>query len=94
MKKLTNTNHNPPAGYELFMDVRDMLGRNWKLAAFPVRSGSVAFFSKLSDYVSWVREVNEIRALQRGELSFKERVMNEVYCGNINFSIAGKMMER
>jgi hypothetical protein len=92
MKKLTNTNHNPPEGYELFMDVKDTLGRSWKFCAAPVGSGSVAYFSKLSDYVRWVRQVEQIRAFARGELSFREKVMVELWSGNMWASVAEKAL--
>jgi hypothetical protein len=93
MRKLTNTNHNPPDGYELFMDVKDTLGRLWKFCAYPINSGSIAYFSTLSDYVRWVKQVEEIRDLADGQLTFREKVMIEFWSGNMSFGVASNILK-
>lgn len=90
MKKLND--YRTPDGYELFMDVRDTLGRSWKLCAAPVRGGSVAYFSKLSDFTRWSKQVEQVRAFGRGELSFREKVLAEVWSGNMSAGVAEKAL--
>lgn len=60
--------------YDFFIDVRDGFGRFWKLAAFPRHRGSVAYFPSLSVMRNWIRDVEEIRAMEDGRITQRERL--------------------
>ena len=93
MKKLKNTNHNPPDGYELFKNVKDTLGRSWKLMASPTKAGSIAYFVTLSDYIHWVRQVEEIRDFANGRMGIHEKIFQAMLTGDISETVAIKLIE-
>ena len=62
--------------YDFFRDVRDSLGRSWRLAAIPKRGGSHAYFRTITDMRFWVRQVEEVRQMARGEKTTFEKLMD------------------
>ena len=94
MSKIINTNHPPPQGYELFSGVIDTLGRRWRLAAWPIKGGTIAYFNSLSDYLRWTQQVEEVRQLASGKMSRRERMWNAKITGEIPGDLADRMLER
>jgi len=94
MKKLTNTNHNPPDGYELFMNVTDWMGRKWKFLAAPTHGGSYSYFHTLPEYIHWCEQVEDIRNMADGKLSINERIHNAMVTGDMSVEVARRIIAR
>jgi hypothetical protein len=92
MEILLNTNHQPPNGYVLVKDAIDTQGRHHRLAAWPTCGGSVCFFDILSDYVRWVRDVEDIRKMRDGIQTLKERVFQHMITGDMDADIAVRIL--
>jgi hypothetical protein len=81
-----------PAGYDLDMDVKDGMGRSWKFRTSPHRGGVVGYFTSLSELVTWGKQVKEIRDLQDGKQTFKEKVLSAMLTGDISMELGSKIL--
>ena len=61
-----------PDGYELFFD-HSVEPR--KMIVSHVRGGSILNFNTLTELRLWANEVEDLRAMQNGELTFREKLM-------------------
>lgn len=53
--------------YDIVMNPLDTLGRRWRMAAWPKRGGTIAFFNSLSEMRQWERQVIDMRRMEQGE---------------------------
>lgn len=90
-KKIKTTDR-VPSGYELFMYVTDNFGAIHKFCASPIHGGVINFFDSLSELKKWYDDVEDIRRIQEGKLSRIERVMENVYTGDMIWNIAKKII--
>lgn len=81
-----------PDGYELFMHVYDGMKRYHKYCASPVRGGVINYFESLRELRSWCAKVEDIRLIQKGELTAVERIMDHCNAGELHLGIALGML--
>lgn len=91
MTEIKNSNR-VPEGYTLFLNVTDTMGRKWKLKAAPNGPGSSAYFNSLTELQAWKAQVEDTRAMLDGKPTFRSRVMDHVYLGNMSLEVAEKMI--
>jgi hypothetical protein len=59
--------------HDFATNVKDNFGRNRRIVAWPKNSGVVCYFDSLRDLRKWERDVLDVRAAARGELSLAEK---------------------
>jgi hypothetical protein len=88
MKRIKNADK-VPEGYVLDMNVTDDLGRNWKYRASPDnKAGSIAYFNNLSEIRKWKTDVKEIRDMQEGKETLREKIYNNMLNGEVGSVVA------
>lgn len=78
--------------HDIFIDVVDSMGRNHKFLASPKRGGVLCYFDTLSEFRKWCRQVTDIRAMQRGELTTLEKAVNYLFTQDIEPALIQKIL--
>lgn len=72
--------------HDIVINSRDGHGNTRLICASPKHGGVVCFFDSMTDLRAWETDVIEIRALSRGETSWKENRLKAINEGSYTFN--------